>query len=132
MKNRGSTTTPGKTLTPTVSSVLGKKKAKFNRPIKKKTTWGQTAIRPRASGVGLRLRTTQQRLGLGSSPEKALVILDDPVSTQPLMLTSLVAKPPTKKMQVEPRRSLRVLAQGDTDSTLARAVKRKEVAPTST
>lgn len=101
---------------------------------KKTHSWGCTAIRPRAAGVGLRLRTVQQRIGMGSSPAKAIVIPDDdtsllqtPMPAAEHKQTALPgAKPRGSTRKAAPRRSLRMIAQGEQNSTMTKAVKRKE------
>lgn len=92
--------------------------------MKKLPQWQATAVRPRATGVGLRLRTTQQRLGLGSSPDKAIVIPEDPPAS--LTVTTPMVQD-TKTQEGGPRRSLRVITQGEPASTMTKAVKRKGV-----
>ena len=101
---------------------MGQEKAESHLPIKKKQAWGTTSIRPRASGAGLRLGTTHQRLGLGAMSEKAILTPDDPS----VELTTPVAAE-TPKRQVIPRSRLRVIVQGEPNSTSTKAFKRKEI-----
>lgn len=98
----------------------GRKKAESHKPVKRDHSWGVSAIRPRASGVGLRLRTLQQRLGSGSTPTKAILIPDDPPTD---LTTPRIEELPNAT--AEPRRSLRVFTQGVPEPTLTKAVKRK-------
>lgn len=103
--------------------------------LSKKVTWQQTAIRPRATGVGLRLRTAQHRLELGSSPETAITLPADPeqvTKDSPLLATPPVPDTTSLQEQAGPRRSLRVITQGEPASTMTKAVKRKGAAAPTT